>query len=104
MAQATFRKNRDGEWTVFGPASEVVAGDYCKVRKADGSVRNIYVTTVSRSFMVNNEPYVYGTIGKAPAKPRNAPKAAPKPQSYEDAMEAVYCECESDPAPKRAPS
>ena len=54
MANATFSKNhKTGDWDVKGPASFVVAGDYCSVSRADGTVRRIFVSAVSRAFMVN---------------------------------------------------
>jgi hypothetical protein len=79
MANATFSKNREtGEWDVRGPADAVLAGNWVTVSKANGTTTRIYVATVSRAFLVNGVAYVFGTIGKAPAKTA-APKAAPAP-------------------------
>ena len=95
MANATFRKNaKTGNWDVFGPASFVLAGSFCSVSRADGTVRRIYVETVSRSFQVNGTPYVYGVIGKAPAKA--APTPAPEPVHFGAPVTAEYDDCARD--------
>lgn len=81
MMTATFRRNRQGEWTVFGPATLVVASESVRVQRADGSVRNVYISTVSRSFDVNGTPYVYGTIGQAPRREAAAPRSNRRPEA-----------------------
>jgi hypothetical protein len=85
MANVTFRKNaKTGNWDVFGPASLVLAGSFCSVSRADGTIRRIYVESVCRSFQVNGTPYVYGVIGKAPAK------AAPTPAHFGAPVQGSY--------------
>lgn len=58
---ATWRKNREGNWVVFGPASEVVSDAWVTVTKANGSSSRTLIATTSRPFDVNGVPHVYGT-------------------------------------------
>ena len=76
---ATFRKNnKNGNWEVFGPASEVKPGNVA-VRKADGSTSTVNVEGVSAPFDVNGVPHVYGFLPvKAPTnKPRTTQSHGP---------------------------
>lgn len=95
MANVTFRKNNSNEWAVFGPASLVLAGDFCTVSRADGTTRRIYVESVCRSFTVNGAQYVYGTIGKAPAKAAKKPAPvapAPEPVNFGCPVQGSYAQ------------
>ncbi|MFZ4776708.1 MAG: hypothetical protein ACOYM3_15160 [Terrimicrobiaceae bacterium] len=57
---ATWRKNRHGEWVLFGP--ERVLKDRrgpVDVKKADGTIERRRVRCISKPFMVEGEPYCY---------------------------------------------
>lgn len=83
---ATFRKNKQGEWVVFGPASVVRPGRVA-VTKKDGRVQSVEIESVGRPFFANGQQMVYGYIAK------KAPKSAPK---VETAPESAQGEAEMD--------
>jgi hypothetical protein len=58
---ATWRKNRNGEWVVFGPASEVLEGGTVTVTKKSGETSSVRIERVSKRFKVNGVDHVYGT-------------------------------------------
>jgi hypothetical protein len=58
---ATWRKNREGTWVVFGPASEVLEGEWVAVSKKDGTSKRVKIGQVSRPFQVDGKAHVYGT-------------------------------------------
>jgi hypothetical protein len=65
-----YRKDRTGVWVVFGPTTEVRPGEVA-VTKADGTVKAETVTRVSRPFVADGVPHVYGYLEPAaPAAPR----------------------------------
>lgn len=72
----TFRKNKQGEWVVFGPVSEVCVGKVLATRKS-GQKRSVNVTGLGRPFMANGVSCVYGYIdgSRPPAEDRPAPVA-----------------------------
>lgn len=57
---ASWRKNREGAWRVFGPAAEVAEGSLVTVKKRDGTSSRVRIGSVSRSFDVDGVPHVYG--------------------------------------------
>lgn len=57
----TYRKTREGDWAVFGPAAELKAGAVT-VRKKDGTRKTETVERVSKSFDVQGVPHAYGYI------------------------------------------
>lgn len=54
------RKN-EGKWILFGPASELRAGE-ATVTKKSGETTRVRCTGVSRSFDVEGVPHVYGHV------------------------------------------
>jgi len=78
----TFRKNKSGEWVVFGPVSEVVVGKVWATRK-DGRRRPVDVTGLGRPFSANGEMCVYGYIGTSRPPAEDAPAPAPAPVQEE---------------------
>jgi hypothetical protein len=72
---ANFRKNKTGEWVVFGSVEEVCVGKV-RVARKDGSVRSVAVTSIGKPFRAEGRMMVYGYIGesKAPAEPPPAPE------------------------------
>ncbi len=64
-AQLQYRKTRDGDWAVFGPARHVQSGRHHTVTKRDGTTKTEFVHAVSRPFDVNGVPHVYGFLQKA---------------------------------------
>ena len=58
---ATFRKNKQGVWVVFGTVSEVGIGKV-RVSRKDGSVRSVNVASVGRPFTANGQAMVYGYL------------------------------------------
>jgi len=62
----TYRRTRDGEWAVFGPAALLHEGIVAVTRK-DGSVRTENIGRLSAPFNANGTQYCYGYI--APPEP-----------------------------------
>jgi hypothetical protein len=59
----TFRKAKaTGDWVVYGPAADVVAGFPHAVRKANGDVKTVYVGRVGKPFVVNGTSMIYGYV------------------------------------------
>ena len=82
----SFRKTRQGDWAVFGPASEMNLGTVSACRR-DGTVRRVNVVGMSRPFNVSGTPHVFGylTTTEAPSQP--APVAQATPVDCEDASD-----------------
>jgi predicted RNA-binding Zn-ribbon protein involved in translation (DUF1610 family) len=60
----TYRKNpRTGEWTVFGPQSELRVG-VVTVHRKDGTTKSERVVRLSKPFNVDGVTHVYGYIEK----------------------------------------
>jgi hypothetical protein len=89
-----FKRNRNGTWDVFGPASVVRPGAYVKVSKANGSTATVYVTSVSDGFYVMDELCVVGVIGKV--QTRKADKAAAKEAVVAENLVGAGSEDEDD--------
>lgn len=66
----TYRKTKQGDWAVFGPANELSEGPVT-VTKKDGSTKAETVRRVSKSFEVDGVPHAYGflTADDAGGKP-----------------------------------
>lgn len=91
---ATWRKNREGSWVVFGPASEILPDTWVSVSKKDGSTSRTLIATTSRPFDVNGVPHVYGT--PAPRESGVGTSSQPRQSGGE------YCaECGSRQGPFR---
>lgn len=58
---ASWRKNKQDKWVVFGPASEVIEGSTVTVGKRDGTTSQVKIERVSKRFQVNCVAHVYGT-------------------------------------------
>ena len=66
-AKLGYRKTREGDWAVFGPAHALKAGQTHDVHTKAGDVKREHVTHVSRPFDVGGVPHAYGYIRKAGA-------------------------------------
>lgn len=69
---ATWRKNRNGEWVVFGPASEVLEGASVTVTKRSGESKSVRIERVSKRFKVNGVDHVYGTPARRASSDRQS--------------------------------
>jgi len=69
---ATFRKNKAGNWVVFGSVNEVSVGRV-KVNRKDGSVRNVAVVSLGRPFSANGVTMVYGYLKESENDEKPAP-------------------------------
>jgi len=58
---ASWRKNKQGEWVVFGTMDEVTEGGWVSVSKKDGTSRRVKIGQVSKSFQIYGKAHVYGT-------------------------------------------
>ncbi len=67
---ATYRKNKAGEWVVFGLVTEVQPG-VVAVTKRDGSRKEERVVTVSKPFLVDGIPHCYGIIAAKVYQPNS---------------------------------
>jgi hypothetical protein len=61
----TYRRSRDGNWAVFGPASMMGEGRTVTVTKADGTTRKETIVHVSREFDVDGVPFAYGYLARS---------------------------------------
>ncbi len=68
----TYRRTRDGEWAVFGPASLLREG-LVAVSKKDGSVRTENISRLGRIFTVGGAEYRYGYIAAPEPGRRRVP-------------------------------
>ena len=57
-----FRKTREGDWAVFGPAKHIQPGREHVVHKRDGTTSKVFVKKVSGAFSVDGVPHVYGLL------------------------------------------
>ncbi len=57
----TYRKTKDGQWVVCGPATEVHLG-IVTVSKKDGGAKQETVVKLGKPFLLNGTNYVYGYI------------------------------------------
>lgn len=57
--KCTWRKNRDGEWVIFGPAETLRVGATVTVSKKNGEADLHTIQRVSRPFDVDGVPHVY---------------------------------------------
>jgi len=65
---AQYRKNKAGEWVVFGSVSEVVVGRVL-VSKKDGTKKYEAVASVGKPFYADGRQMAYGYIAKRASKP-----------------------------------
>jgi hypothetical protein len=63
-SQPTFRKTKQGEWVVFGPASIIQTGTV-EVSKRDGSSKTVVIDRVGREFTVDDVTCRYGYQAQA---------------------------------------
>ena len=89
---ATFRKNRSGEWVVYGTVTEVTVGKV-RVERKDGGVRWVNVGSVGTPFMAGGTMMVYGHISNAKPEPKVA-KVNPVHLDQEAMMEAAMAEAQ----------
>lgn len=59
-----YRKTKEGEWAIFGPAGLIVAGKVARVLKKDGSYSDELVARVSKPFEVDGVQCVYGYLDR----------------------------------------
>lgn len=57
-----WRKSKDGDWVVFGPADTVKAGATVTVTKNSGETSLEIISRVGKPFDVDGVPHVYGNI------------------------------------------
>jgi hypothetical protein len=67
VTTATYRKTRQGEWVVFGPADGILRGNTVAVTKKDGTVKTEYIERVGKTFTADGTICCYGYPGKTPA-------------------------------------
>ncbi len=60
----TYRRSRDGNWAVFGPAALMGEGKRVTVTKADGTTKQETIVHVSRTFDVDGTPFAYGYLAR----------------------------------------
>jgi hypothetical protein len=61
----TWRKARDGQWAVYGPASALREGEWVTVTRKDGQTRRAHIEAVSKSFPGEGDvPYAFGYVDR----------------------------------------
>lgn len=60
----TYRKNRAGQWVVFGPVAQFGTSSWVTVTKRDGTTRRECVTETGRPFDVDGVQCCYGYPGQ----------------------------------------
>jgi hypothetical protein len=85
---ASYRKTRQGQWVVYGPAATIQVGPV-QVTKRDGTTRTERVVAVGRTFQVDGTDMVYGYLDDA--RPRPTSRTTGRTRSQTDSQDHEDC-------------